>query len=939
MGAAVCVPRKASTLIHPAGKDEGGKGHLKGKGGDVHRKTDTDSMDEPAELPPHTTKGEANRRLACSLSIDSSFMDSLRSSSEIASLNKGASAPPPSGAPGLMFAGARAPTPLLGEPVLRQAIVHPELVRRFQGLKEQVDNLKAFALPRGGTYVKVSCGGVQFGCPPETIKDSMALGLDPPQFYVLPKDMFVRSVGISVAEFEFPAYFNFFVKRKKVVLIIAKEREQVVRSAFREALLGPEDLSSFAADFADSFPVDARPDLVKEINYFRQNPFNAKELMGIDTLISFCFFDEAGVATLADTSVQVIRKAEGGQGQPSEYVVMDGGVEVASVNDAVDLPLLSTPEAGAHDGAEPVEEFERPPFAVTFVGSSHGFDAKGSTNGFVIWLYGRGILVDPPPHSSAMLQADGIANSMIDTIILTHCHADHDAGTFQKVLEPSLAPITLITTETILASFVRKYCWVTGLPPSYLRALFTFRRVVMGEPLRLHGADFRFFPMLHAIPTVGFEVLANGSSMVFSSDTCYDPTRIQAMCEEGVLSEGRRDALLNFPFHHTLILHEQGVPPLHTPLWALAALPVDVRKRMYLVHTSVYTPEFVNGPDLRVAACGAKATIYLPVETPAATVQVAELLDLVASIELLRDVPLRHARDVLLDTTSVAYPAGDVICRQGDVADRLYVIKKGRVRRTLSLQVSSTPLYLGAGECFGEEAMRDDATSFYGFTAEATGTGVVELYALPRGSLRRLLSVTPRGKKATSGTGSVKAGAGEKGSGNPSAGGGIQDDPDDGSAWPGSEAGKRKALLHNVALSRMADGAQLAQLQGIMSARQLAQGEVLWSVGDAVTMAVVVGEGRLVFRDHEETEEEREKRKMGGGGAGDNGGGREFVQGTFFCDLESIVAPDGETCMHTTTVHALTSSRVYCLARSKLAAFFREHVGIQAGFKGSMYVL
>ena len=65
-------------------------------------------------------------------------------------------------------------------------------------------------------------------------------------------------------------------------------------------------------------------------------------------------------------------------------------------------------------------------FGVTILGSSHGFDPSGSTTGFVIWMNGRGVIVDPPPFANEMLQ--GVPVRSIDTLIITHCHADHDAG-------------------------------------------------------------------------------------------------------------------------------------------------------------------------------------------------------------------------------------------------------------------------------------------------------------------------------------------------------------------------------------------------------------------------------------------------------------------------------------------------------------------------------
>jgi glyoxylase-like metal-dependent hydrolase (beta-lactamase superfamily II) len=70
---------------------------------------------------------------------------------------------------------------------------------------------------------------------------------------------------------------------------------------------------------------------------------------------------------------------------------------------------------------------------VTVLGNSHGFDPKGKTSGYVLWINHRGIMIDPPPFSSSILIANNIPPLMIDGVIVSHCHADHDAGTFQKV--------------------------------------------------------------------------------------------------------------------------------------------------------------------------------------------------------------------------------------------------------------------------------------------------------------------------------------------------------------------------------------------------------------------------------------------------------------------------------------------------------------------------
>jgi len=50
--------------------------------------------------------------------------------------------------------------------------------------------------------------------PPETVKDSLKLGIKVPTYFIIPTNRFDRKSGINVAEFEFPAYFNFFCNLK-----------------------------------------------------------------------------------------------------------------------------------------------------------------------------------------------------------------------------------------------------------------------------------------------------------------------------------------------------------------------------------------------------------------------------------------------------------------------------------------------------------------------------------------------------------------------------------------------------------------------------------------------------------------------------------------------------------------------------------------------------
>lgn len=254
--------------------------------------------------------------------------------------------------------------------------------------------------------------------------------------------------------------------------------------------------------------------------------------------------------------------------------------------------------------------FHPPSFGVTVLGNSHGFDKSGSVSGYVLWINGRGVMIDPPPYSSATLEREGIRPRTIVGIILTHCHADHDAGAFQKVLTGS--PVVVITTPTIYKSFIRKYAALSALSPALLRHSHRYKRAIIGQPLRFQGATFHFTYTLHSIPCVGFRVEWRGRSMVFTGDHFNSPSGIDNLQDSGVLSRARADDLRNLPLQETdLLLHESGAPPIHTPLEVLLQLPPRVKKRLFVVHTSAL-PE---GCELRVAPTGTAGTIRLDQST------------------------------------------------------------------------------------------------------------------------------------------------------------------------------------------------------------------------------------------------------------------------------------------------------------------------------------
>lgn len=128
----------------------------------------------------------------------------------------------------------------------------------------------------------------------------MQLGLPVPQVYIVPVERFCRemgpALGVNLAEFEFPAYFNFFVYKKRCTLVVdSDDAEQNIRRVFSETLLGPgqfrRDVDPIPAepeDFSPDFDKQAIPNFQKELKHFRIMP-DGKELE-LETLLNFRHF-------------------------------------------------------------------------------------------------------------------------------------------------------------------------------------------------------------------------------------------------------------------------------------------------------------------------------------------------------------------------------------------------------------------------------------------------------------------------------------------------------------------------------------------------------------------------------------------------------------------------------------------------------------------------
>jgi CRP-like cAMP-binding protein/glyoxylase-like metal-dependent hydrolase (beta-lactamase superfamily II) len=542
--------------------------------------------------------------------------------------------------------------------------------------QKEKEGFEVFELPRGGQVVSWGDLVVQVGAYPETIKDTMGRPHGVPSAFLLPERLFDVSKGVSRAEIEFPVYFNFYMRGQKTLLICQKRQLRPVMQVLQEAIFGPRNFD-LTSDYPQGHDI---PDLAAEMAHFKKDARRARGRLSIKDLVDFCILEEGHPIVFKGVTISRV-------GTDRFGLERDGERREISFRSAPKLPPLPSS----------TRRYRPPFFGVTIIGSGHGFDPNSDTSGFVIWINGRGVLIDPPVDTTRWMKLHGVDSRLIDDLVLTHCHADHDAGTLQKLLEEGR--VRLHTTATVIGSFVRKYRGVLGLTSSQVRALFDFSPVTIGQPVNIAGASFTFRYNFHPIPTLGFDVTYQDKTVAYSGDHLNDSRYLSALHEEGLLSSWRLKELLDFRWDADLILHEAGVPPIHTPIETLCGLDDATKSRLYVNHISADKLPAEGG--LKLAPPGVEATLVLEV-TPPELWLAQRMLDLFAGVDLLNPLGIDKVAEFLRIACYRKYGAGETLVRTGEPGDSFFLILSGEAE---VIQKGETLTHLGRYDYFGEVGM------------------------------------------------------------------------------------------------------------------------------------------------------------------------------------------------------------------------------------------
>jgi CRP-like cAMP-binding protein len=580
---------------------------------------------------------------------------------------------------------------------------------------------------------------IVFGCPPSIVKHFKEIKEELPARYVLPESTFMKGSNNFDFEFIVYSFLFVRSKKEKIVIYCTKDQRDRFKIILCETLFGPKMVQLLQAEFRkfeskQNYTKRESGQFHKFLKYISddkklkgivqdglQNLLNEqiiikslKErftvLLGknkslikknksdlISIFAKVYFFcaqlkSEIDLFTLAKEDMRDVFIDELVDFQLFSY---DKSVTVEGNKDKRQKLKITQPLPANFDiyqknqlkcqidmaqfapPAKPknIEFIVKPFMGTTFVGVGSGFTHKLNNSCTLIWMEGKGILIDAFSEHNEVLLNYGIAEGDIEFMILTHVHSDHDSGFVERVLSGQRCKI--LSTRIIFESFLRKLSAIACFPEEVLEGFLEFIELLPNKKTKLPGFDNTWIKLgyaLHSIPTVKLTlsyVDKNGkeSSISHSGDTKYDVDLVHNWHKQGAFSKKRRDDILGFIWDADMIIHEVGGGLLHTEFSSLTHLDDSIAKKLVLIHQN---RDPVKHPKFSFAREGETKTL-IKGKNHNSTIGIESIQDIV----LFKNLSPSQLQSIIQESEVVKLKPDQIIFSQNEIGDSFYVLLNG----------------------------------------------------------------------------------------------------------------------------------------------------------------------------------------------------------------------------------------------------------------------
>merc|ERR1712232_143107 len=130
------------------------------------------------------------------------------------------------------------------------------------------------------------------------------------------------------------------------------------------------------------------------------------------------------------------------------------------------------------------------------------------------------------------------------------------------------------------------------------------------------------------------------------------------------------------PWDCDLVLHEAGVPPIHTPISAFEKLPKESQKNIQLIHVGGKEAKLAQERGFKIAKPGVENTcVLIPGEEDVE--DTLSFLQLIASVDMFKGFPISQALELLHMSEQRRYEKDEIIAEKGSPGDKFMIIMSG----------------------------------------------------------------------------------------------------------------------------------------------------------------------------------------------------------------------------------------------------------------------
>jgi CRP-like cAMP-binding protein len=418
------------------------------------------------------------------------------------------------------------------------------------------------------------------GCPSEIVKVLKIRGEQLPDTIVVPEELYQG--GIMQADLEFPFFQSVFFmgryfKNIKLKIVGSARNLARIKILLNLAIFGPDD------ELQGSWGIKkSEIDEQRKITDYLAFKKSTGEIVPLEDMVEFIEYKDGSAAV-------------------GNFTFTDKGdnfVDVRVDNDSrpIDLNIYERQKPPLPIGIDPKFKLQRPTFGLMSLSlCTSGFDLNGYTSGVVGYGNSMMFTIDGVAYMKDHLSAFGISTSEIKCCYFTHHHGDHSTVTDMII---NGQRVMIIAPKQTFMCIATKIAYTIDWPVAKVLSMVAFTEAIPGKELNWYGVTFKYFRVVHTVPTFGIEIKMSDKRIMYGGDTVWGKKLIEAY-NAAIISKELFDNVDAIPRKKAdVIIMDAAGGPIHPEDTEIdVAIGLEQKENICVTHKSTLS-ENVTGLSL-----------------------------------------------------------------------------------------------------------------------------------------------------------------------------------------------------------------------------------------------------------------------------------------------------------------------------------------------------